>query len=164
LSQSITMRKQVADESGLLAFAAALATVIMDGTVLFLYGPLGAGKTTFTRGLLRGLGYHHKVKSPTYTLVETYAVASRKIFHFDLYRLNDPEELLDIGLSEYFSSSSICVIEWPEKGFPLLPQPDLACYIAYADSGREISVEAYSDQGKDMLRQWDNGKPCGVFS
>lgn len=138
-------------EADMLAFASHLACIIPPGTIIFLYGPLGAGKTTFARSFLRGLGYEGKVKSPTYTLVESYEMMEKIIYHFDFYRLSDPTELNHIGIQEYFSKDSICLIEWPEKGFPLLPKPDLACYISFAEKGREIYLEAESEQGKEIL-------------
>lgn len=138
-------------ESDMLIFAAQMARAMEEGVIIFLHGPLGAGKTTFTRGFLRGRGYEGKVKSPTYTLVEPYEMEGHHIFHFDFYRLYDPNELQYIGIEEYFSSSSICLIEWPEKGFPLLPEPDLVCYFAFAGQGREIRIEAHSLRGEEIL-------------
>jgi len=149
------------NEPELLAFAARLANVIENGAIIFLYGSLGAGKTTFTRGFLRALNYHGKVKSPTYTLVESYELAGRKIFHFDFYRLNNAKELEHVGIQEYFSETSICLIEWPEKGEPLLPKPDLSCYISIKDQGRELRVEAYSERGERILKRLGK-KTCNV--
>ncbi|MBV9575734.1 MAG: tRNA (adenosine(37)-N6)-threonylcarbamoyltransferase complex ATPase subunit type 1 TsaE [Gammaproteobacteria bacterium] len=140
-------------ETDLLHFAEKLATITPAGTVIFLYGSLGAGKTTFARGFLRGLGYEGKVKSPTYTLVEPYDVADKQIFHFDLYRLKSANELEEIGIQDYFSASAICLIEWPDNGMPLLPKPDLACYIVFTTSGRELRLEACTEQGKKILQQ-----------
>ncbi len=140
-------------ELELLAFAAQLANAIDHSAIIFLYGPLGAGKTTLTRGFLQGLGYHEKVKSPTYTLVEPYEVAGKKIFHFDFYRLHDAKELEHIGIQDYFSQAAICLIEWPEKGVPLLPQADLSCYIAFKNQGRELRLEANSEQGEEIIKR-----------
>src|SRR5262245_37113932 len=94
-------QKYFATEEEFLVFAAEFAQAVDSGSI-FLSGPLGVGKTTFTRGFLRGLGYQNKVKSPTYTLVEPYEISGRKLFHFDFYRLKDSSELVDIGLQEYF--------------------------------------------------------------
>jgi tRNA threonylcarbamoyladenosine biosynthesis protein TsaE len=147
-------------ESDLLDFAAHLATIISvelgnaqekTAFIIFLSGPLGAGKTTFTRGFLRGLGYHKKVKSPTYTLVEPYEVKNLKIFHFDLYRINDAKELDHIGIHDYFLSPGICLIEWPENGNPLLPSSDLSCQIAFKEAGREICLYSHSERGEKIL-------------
>src|SRR5262245_22875149 len=117
-----TYQHYLASEKDLLFFAARLANAVKGGAVIFLSGPLGAGKTTLTRGFLRGLGYQHKVKSPTFTLIEPYEIAGRKIFHFDFYRLKDPHELEYIGLEDYFLPDTICLIEWPEKGTAFLPK------------------------------------------
>lgn len=144
-------KTHLATEDAQLVFGGHLAKVIQDGTVIFLHGPLGAGKTTLTRGFLRGLGYEGKVKSPTYTLVEPYEVADKKIFHFDLYRLNHAEELEHIGINEYFSAESICLIEWPEKGFPLLPPSDIDCYISINQQGRDVRLQAHSAKGAQVL-------------
>lgn len=144
--------KNIPAENDMLAMGALLAKAIKSGAIIYLYGDLGAGKTTFTRGFLRGLGYQEKVKSPTYTLVEPYEIDGRKIFHFDLYRLTHAEELEQIGIREYFTSESVCLIEWPEKGFPLLPLADLACYIEFKEDGREMKVEGWSDKGEEILR------------
>ena len=138
-------------EVNLQQLAAGCARAIKTGAIIFLYGPLGAGKTTFTRGFLRALGYAGKVKSPTFTLVEPYDLAGRALFHFDFYRLEDAHELEEIGIREYFSDAAICLIEWPEKGFPLLPEPDLACYIAFADKGRDVRLEAHTERGKKIM-------------
>ncbi|HLB42120.1 MAG TPA: tRNA (adenosine(37)-N6)-threonylcarbamoyltransferase complex ATPase subunit type 1 TsaE [Gammaproteobacteria bacterium] len=139
-------------EEDILAFAAQIANIVDARTIIFLQGPLGAGKTTFARGFLRGLGFKDKVKSPTYTLVESYDIAGRKIFHFDFYRLNRAEELRDIGIEEYFFSNAICLIEWPEKGFSLLPAADLIVDIAIKEVGRELAVTAGSSYGEAVMK------------
>ena len=147
------LTKTILNENDMLVFGESLAQVICSGVVLFLYGPLGAGKTTLVRGILAGLGYQGKVKSPTYTIVEPYSVSDKQIFHFDFYRVADSKELEMIGIYDYFSLSSICLIEWPEHGFPLLPESDISCYIFFAkENAREMRLEAYSERGKEMLR------------
>ena len=102
--------------------------------VVFLEGNLGAGKTTFTKGLMKGLGYNVLVKSPTYNLVEIHETDKLKVFHFDLYRINDPHELTEIGIGEYLEEeNSICIFEWPENAQSLLPQPDYTIEIEHSD-------------------------------
>ena len=104
--------------------------------IIFLEGNLGAGKTTFTKGVMRGLGYKELVKSPTYNLVEIHETENLKVFHFDLYRINDPHELTEIGIEEYLEEvNSISIFEWPENGQALLPQPDYTIQIKHSENG-----------------------------
>ena len=147
----------VENEQAMLEFAAEVATGLqglkLELTVIYLHGELGAGKTTFTRGLLQALGHSGKVKSPTYTLVEPYSVPPRQFYHFDLYRLADPQELEFMGIRDYFSEDAVCCIEWPEKGDSVIPRPDLAIYIEYKDTGRLISIQSMSEQGQILVNQ-----------
>jgi tRNA threonylcarbamoyladenosine biosynthesis protein TsaE len=106
--------------------------------LVYLRGQLGAGKTTLVRGYLRAAGYTGTVKSPTYNLVEEYSINGRKIFHFDLYRLNEPEELEYIGINDYFMEDSVCFIEWPDNGKGFLPDPDLEISLSLQGSGRLV--------------------------
>ena len=119
-------------------FAEEYAKNLVPGSVVFLYGDLGAGKTTFVKGVIRSLGYKGNVKSPTYTLVEDYQFNDFNIYHFDLYRLADPEELEWIGVRDYFNEKSICFIEWPEKAKGFLPEKVSKIFIKYLPSGRLI--------------------------
>lgn len=128
------------DEEATLDFAARLQTTLPPGYVVFLHGNLGAGKTTLVRGYLRAAGYQGTVKSPTYTLVEEYALADRTIYHFDLYRLNDPEELEWMGIRDYFRPDSLCFVEWPEKGEGFLPPPDLEIDLEPENTGRRLRI------------------------
>lgn len=122
------------------AFAAKLAAAVKPPCIIYLKGELGAGKTTLTRGFLRALGHEGPVRSPTFTLIEPYEINGQKIFHVDLYRLNDPEEIEFMGLRDYFTNDVIGLIEWPERANALLPSPDLVCEIAIHDTARIIRM------------------------
>lgn len=126
------------DESETLRFAESMASHLCPGMNLYLKGELGAGKTTFVRGLLRGLGYQDKVKSPTYTLVESYSFEKFMIYHFDLYRFKGEHEWDDAGFREYFNETSICLIEWPEKAGGILPEPDISIELSHTSFGLSL--------------------------
>ena len=122
-------------------FGAELFKTLPAKCLIFLQGDLGAGKTTLVRGFLRAAGYEGVVKSPTYTLVEEYSAEGRKIYHFDLYRLMDPEELEWLGIRDYFDQDSICFIEWPDKGSGFLPNPNSVITLVTQGIGRLLTVE-----------------------
>jgi tRNA threonylcarbamoyladenosine biosynthesis protein TsaE len=147
------MKIYVPDEEQMQALGGRLAAVCPPGCQIHLQGELGAGKTTLVRGFLRGLGYGGSVKSPTYTLVEPYEYASGRAFHFDLYRLADPEELEYIGMRDMLDEQSICLVEWPDKGAGWLPEPDLLVSIVYMESGRELEIKALTSSGSLVLEQ-----------
>lgn len=143
------------------ALGAALAPGLRPGLVLFFHGDLGAGKTTFVRGILRGLGYTGAVKSPTFTLVEPYSFAVFGLNHFDLYRLNDPEELEFLGLRDYLEGNSVCLIEWAGRGAGRLPVPDVDIEIKAQQEGRVVRFTGRTPKGAELLRATATGMDGG---
>jgi tRNA threonylcarbamoyladenosine biosynthesis protein TsaE len=139
------------DEAATALLGAALARVLVPGLTIYLHGDLGAGKTALTRALLHAAGHVGKVKSPTYTLAEPYQVEldgrAVQVIHFDLYRMASPEEFLDAGFREDFNKDNICIVEWPEKGEPVLPPPDLNVLLNVCGEGREVELQALSHLG-----------------
>ncbi|KQQ87510.1 tRNA (adenosine(37)-N6)-threonylcarbamoyltransferase complex ATPase subunit type 1 TsaE [Massilia sp. Leaf139] len=139
------------DESATLALGAALAQALVPGLVIYLHGDLGAGKTALTRALIQAAGHTGTVKSPTYTLSEPYRVqvdgAPVNVIHYDLYRMSSPEEFLDAGFREDFDGKNICIVEWPEKGEPVLPPPDVRVLLSVSGAGRAVELQALSPQG-----------------
>ncbi len=141
----------LADEEATLRAGKALGEVMLAG-VIFLEGNLGMGKTTLTRGLIQGLGHQGAVKSPTYTLVEPYQLDGRQIYHFDLYRLSEPEELEYMGIRDYFDQEALCLVEWAERGEGMLPTPDLEIKLEPLEQGRKLSLSAMTAKGRDLLQ------------
>ncbi|CAD6878552.1 tRNA threonylcarbamoyladenosine biosynthesis protein TsaE [Methylomonas albis] len=139
------------------ALGAALWQALPEKCLLFLYGDLGAGKTTLVRGLLRAAGHQGAVKSPTYTLVEEYEISGRRLFHFDLYRLKDPEELEWMGMDDYLNQNALCCVEWPQMGAGFLPVADLEVRLNYFQQQRtaEINMLAENHQAGIKLN-WKN--------
>jgi tRNA threonylcarbamoyladenosine biosynthesis protein TsaE len=134
----------------MVAFGAELAQVSEGQGVIFLEGDLGMGKTTLCRGVLQGFGHKGAVKSPTYTLVEPYELKDKQVYHFDLYRLSDPEELEYLGIRDYFDNQALCLIEWPDKGAGILPQPDLTLSITVEGRGRRIQWQSGTQFGQQL--------------
>lgn len=153
---TVELKLQLADEEATVAAGealgrACLATGLRDGLVVFLRGQLGAGKTTFCRGVLRAFGHRGAVKSPTYTLVEPYELGAQRVFHFDLYRLGDAEELEFIGVRDYFAPHSLSLVEWPERGAGVLPEADLLAELEVAGRGRQLHLRTQSEAGSTVL-------------
>ena len=150
------MKKQIflADESQQIALARAVAKHLKTSFVMLLKGDLGVGKTTFARGFVQASGFDGVVKSPTYTLVEPYAIShERMCYHFDLYRLSDPEELEFTGARDYFNENDVCIVEWPEKAEGFLPPADWICEFSHLDQGRNLIIYAQPDKGKKLMLQ-----------
>ncbi len=146
------------DEAAMVALGEALGRALTTGTVVFLEGQLGMGKTTLARGVLRAFGHQGAVKSPTYTLVEPYQLGETALFHFDLYRLGDPEELEFMGIRDYFDGASITLLEWPGRGGGLLPVPDLEINIDMAATGRSLHFAALTERGVECLTALSNNQ------
>jgi tRNA threonylcarbamoyladenosine biosynthesis protein TsaE len=135
-------------EEAMMGFGARLAAVTGAVGVIFLEGDLGAGKTTLSRGLIRGLGHVGAVKSPTFTLVEPYEIGNLRAYHFDLYRLVDPEELEYLGIRDYLEEDALCLIEWPERGAGFLPKPDMTITIRPQAQGRSLLLSPQGSRGE----------------
>ncbi len=147
----------LADEAATETLGQTLARICPSRCLIFLYGDLGTGKTTFSRGFLRGLGYSGRVKSPTYTLLEPYEIQTedeptpRRVYHFDLYRLADPEELVYMGAEDCFADEAISLVEWPQQGEGMLPLADINILFQYQDAGRWVQIQAGTDKGQAIL-------------
>lgn len=147
----------LADAAMTEALGAALAPVLVgQGGVITLSGELGAGKTTLVRGLIRALGHHGAVRSPTYTLVEPYEFASGTVLHLDLYRLAGTDDLAPLGIRDAIGSGALMLVEWPERAAGALPPVDLAIRLAHHEHGREVAAEAYSPLGERCAQVIDS--------
>lgn len=147
--------KYLADEADTVTTGEQLGAALSHAGAftVHLEGDLGAGKTTFTRGILRSFGHSGAVKSPTYTLVEEYALANRLIYHFDLYRLGEAEELEYMGIRDYFAGNNLCLIEWPIRGRGVLPDADLLARLEVQAPGRIVKLIAHSERGVQVIRR-----------
>lgn len=144
---------ELPDEQAMVQLGGSIARLIGDRLIITLQGDLGAGKTTLSRGILQGLGHSGAVKSPTYTLVEPYQLALGAVYHFDLYRLVDAEELEYMGFADYLADAQLCLIEWPEQGQGFLPMADIAIEISQPGAGRCVTLCANSAVGQQLISQ-----------
>lgn len=151
------------DETQLLQFGQKLAEVCHrylaastdHSLVIYLDGELGAGKTTLTRSIVRAFGHQGNVKSPTYTLVEEYSLPPYSLYHFDLYRLSDPEELEFMGIRDYFRPQTLCLLEWATRGTGMIPDADLIIRIEYAEYGRNIRLNPLSEKTERLFADFE---------
>lgn len=144
---------ELPDLESMVAFARRLAQALPSSGVIFLYGDLGAGKTTLVRNMLAALNYTGITKSPTYTLVETYTLNNIILNHFDLYRIADPTELEFIGIRDYLAGNNLCIFEWPQKGAGILPSADLEIHLDYKGAGRYATFIANSAIGAQIIKE-----------
>lgn len=147
------IERDIFGEADMEAFGVQLSAALLQGGVVHLEGNLGMGKTTLVRGMLRGMGYQGPVKSPTYTIVEPYELANLEVYHFDLYRVADPEELEFMGIRDYFTEQSLCLIEWAEMGQGILPAADLVVYLSLIRQGRHVVIESLTEKGDLAMKQ-----------
>jgi len=149
------VERDVPDVAAMEALGSQLAAGLGPGRILYFHGGLGAGKTTLIRGILRALGHSGTVKSPTYTLVEPYVLSRETVYHFDFYRLNDPEELEFLGIRDYLSGEGVSLVEWAERGAGIMPEPDVDVSIERSESGqgtgRHVRLVARSAAGAAVL-------------
>ena len=145
------------DEHATSALGAAMARALAPGLTIYLHGDLGAGKTALTRALIQAAGHQGNVKSPTYTLSEPYQVQldgrPGNIIHYDLYRMSSPEEFLDAGFREDFNGHNVCIVEWPEKGEPVLPDADIDIFLTISGQRRDVELRASSAIGQLCLQR-----------
>lgn len=147
----VALKVHLPDERATLALGAALAGVLEPGLTIYLRGELGAGKTTVIRGLLRALGWQGPVRSPTYALVEVYAISRLDLHHFDFYRFHDPREWIDAGFRESFNGRTVSLIEWPERAGGLLPPADVEIDLEFHEEGRNAALTSTSLRGQKCL-------------
>lgn len=149
LQSSLILR--LPDESATQWLGQALGQSVSAGLTVLLSGDLGAGKTSLVRALLQGLGHQGAVKSPTYSLLESYVLDAGIFHHFDLYRFESPEEFLEAGLDECFGQDAVCLVEWPDKAGMYLPPADLTVALSHLNAGREACIGACSKRGAQCL-------------
>ncbi|HEX4878944.1 MAG TPA: tRNA (adenosine(37)-N6)-threonylcarbamoyltransferase complex ATPase subunit type 1 TsaE [Limnobacter sp.] len=153
-----TLAIELPDENATHSVGQKLARLVEEAPkplAVHFSGPLGAGKTSLVRAMLRSLGVQGSIKSPSYALVEPYNLLNFSVYHFDFYRFFDQNEWVDSGFREYFElQNAVCLVEWPEKAGTLLPRPDVCVRLAYQErcSGRRLELLAHSDAGRWLLQ------------
>lgn len=155
MSKPAVITIEIETEMAMEALGAAIAEAATAAITVYLSGDLAAGKTTLARGYMRRNGHHGAVKSPTFTLVESYTLDTRAVHHFDLYRLEDAEELEYIGLDEYFEAGADCLVEWPGRGYGALPLPDLDIQLEVRGGVRRARISAATEYGEKLLENTD---------
>lgn len=158
MAEPIVIALDGIDEPALIATARTLAPIVSEGGAIHLAGTLGAGKTTFARALLGALGAGERVKSPTYTLIESYALAGLTVQHLDLYRIAAADELEWLGLRDLADGPVLWLIEWPERGIGAIPAADCVVHLAHAARGRDLHLQARSATGRRWLESWHRAK------
>jgi tRNA threonylcarbamoyladenosine biosynthesis protein TsaE len=146
------MEVLIGDAASQGAFGERLAVYLPARFAVFLEGDLGTGKTTLARGILHGLGHRGAVRSPTYTLIEPYEIGLRRLYHLDLYRLSNPEELDYLGLRDLAAEDAVLLVEWPERGAGALPAPDLRIRLDYLPDGRRLTLDGASESGQALVQ------------
>lgn len=141
----------IGDAESMEALGAAVAAAMAGRGTVYLAGELGTGKTTLVRGALRHMGHVGAVKSPTFTLLEPYEISGRPVYHFDLYRVEDADELELMGFRDYLREDALCFVEWPERGADALPSPDLSVRLEYRGLGRRATLAAGTRRGAEVL-------------
>ena len=146
-------------EEETLMLGASFSCTLKPGMKIYLYGDLGSGKTTLTRAILKAAGHEDHVKSPTYALAEHYTISidgkPTELIHFDLFRLEGPEEFIDAGFVEHFDSDTICIVEWPENARNILPPADIEGVFLIAGTGRRLTLHGRTETGAEAV-----GKIC----
>lgn len=149
----------LSSEAETLKLGASLSRTLKPGMKIYLYGDLGSGKTTLTRAILKAAGHEDHVKSPTYALAEHYTIEiegkSTELIHFDLFRLESPEEFIEAGFPEHFDNDTICIVEWPEKAGDILPQADIEGIFLIIGIGRTLKLYGKTEAGAEAI-----GKIC----
>ena len=154
MSEQLNLDSPDATEATGRRLAQTIYAAVPDSLCIYLQGELGAGKTTFARGSLRGCGHAGRVPSPTYTLVEPYDCGAYQVFHMDLYRLQDGAELEFLGIRDMTHTRSIQLIEWPERGAGGLADADLQVFLKVIPEGRSCELRAGTAAGNNVLQQW----------